>query len=580
VGKVVIAGICGAAILATSMAARGADLGLRGVPPELAVAAPANWSGLHIGTHTGAATGATEFPDVPGLASIFGDRVRTIGSIGGVQVGYDHQFNSIVLGIEADVSAAGLDGTNTCFAFSGNFSSANCRARIDALGSVTGRLGWAAGGDGRTLLYLRGGAAWAHDKIDITINDSFVFPPVIAGTSVVRWGWTLGAGVEYALSPAWSAKLEYGYYCLGHANVATPYTLNGAAFFDATAQNVHLIKLGMNYKLTGWPAGAGLFGGILDKAPLPEAPYRAADWEIEGGVRYWGSWSRFQKDLGGFVGDVLPASANVSRLTYDGMQANSGELFARVDNSSGIFVKGFIGGGGIAGGHMNDEDWAIDIGNGPVEYSNTISAKVDGSNFYGTADVGYAALRGPGYKVGPFFGYNYFRDKMRAFGCVQIANPLSVCAPPFTFPTSALGITEDDTWQSLRLGSSAEVMLTPRLKLTADAAWLPYVWFSGTDRHIFLGTSIVAEVFPESGHGTGVQLEAVLSYSLTDQLSIGIGGRYWAMRTTSGEWNCFGGLLCPGPTPPQIFRGTVEQAGVLVQAAYKFAAPAPIATEY
>jgi hypothetical protein len=35
-----------------------------------------------------------------------------------------------------------------------------------------------------------------------------------------------------------------------------------------------------------------------------------------------------------------------------------------------------------------------------------------------------------------------------------------------------------------------------------------------------------------------------------------------------------------GPTPPQIFRGTVEQAGVLVQAAYKFAAPAPIATEY
>ncbi len=143
---------------------------------------------------------------------------------------------------------------------------------------------------------------------------------------------------------------------------------------------------------------------------------------------------------------------------------------------------------------------------------------------------------------------------MQAFGCVQIANPLSVCAPPFTFPTSVLGITEDDTWQSLRLGSSAEVMLAPRLKLTADAAWLPYVKFNGTDHHIFLGSSIVAEVFPESGRGTGVQLEAVLSYYLTDQLSIGVGGRYWAMRTTSGEWNCFGGLLCPAPTPPQIFR--------------------------
>ncbi len=169
-GKVVIAGICGAAVLATSMAARGADLGLRGVTPEPLVAAPANWSGLHIGTHTGAAAGATEFPDVPGLASIFGDRVRTVGSIGGVQVGYDHQFDWLVFGIEADVSAAGLDGTNTCFAFSGNFSSANCRSRIDVLGSVTGRLGWAAGGDGRTLLYLRGGAAWAHDGTDPAAN--------------------------------------------------------------------------------------------------------------------------------------------------------------------------------------------------------------------------------------------------------------------------------------------------------------------------------------------------------------------------------------------------------------------------
>jgi hypothetical protein len=90
----------------------------------------------------------------------------------------------------------------------------------------------------------------------------------------------------------------------------------------------------------------------------------------------------------------------------------------------------------------------------------------------------------------------------------------------------------------------------------------------------------VAEVFPEEGSGTGVQLDAVLSYALTDQFSIGVGGRYWAMRTTSGQWSCFGGLLCPAATPPQYFRGKAEQAGVLVQAAYKFAAPAAIVTNY
>src|ERR1700694_923451 len=106
------------------MAARGADLGLRGVTPEPPVTAPWNWSGLYIGTHTGAAAGVTEFPDVPGLASIFGDRVRTSGPLGGVQGGSDPQLTALVRAIEAKVSAADLDGTNTCFAFSGDFSSA------------------------------------------------------------------------------------------------------------------------------------------------------------------------------------------------------------------------------------------------------------------------------------------------------------------------------------------------------------------------------------------------------------------------------------------------------------------------
>jgi len=63
VGKIVIAGICAAAVLATPMAARGADLGLRGATPEPAAAAPWNWSGLYVGTHTGAAAGVTEFPE-------------------------------------------------------------------------------------------------------------------------------------------------------------------------------------------------------------------------------------------------------------------------------------------------------------------------------------------------------------------------------------------------------------------------------------------------------------------------------------------------------------------------------------
>ena len=45
------------------------------------------------------------------------------------------------------------------------------------------------------------------------------------------------------------------------------------------------------------------------------------------------------------------------RLTYDGLQANSGELYGRVDSPYRIFVKGNAGLGRVFNGHENDEDW-------------------------------------------------------------------------------------------------------------------------------------------------------------------------------------------------------------------------------
>lgn len=94
------------------------------------------------------------------------------------------------------------------------------------------------------------------------------------------------------------------------------------------------------------------------------------------------------------------------------------------------------------------------------------------------------------------------------------------------------------------------------------------MWFDGTDDHLL--RSLVS---PESGHGTGVQLEAMLSYAVTDQLSLGVGGRYWSMWTTSGDTD-FGGN---GTIIPMRFAA--EQAALLVQGSYAFgtgAEPAPL----
>ncbi len=151
------------------------------------------------------------------------------------------------------------------------------------------------------------------------------------------------------------------------------------------------------------------------------------------------------------------------------------------------------------------------------------TAKVDGNVGYATLDIGHSWLRGTDYKVGTFVGYNYFREKMGAIGCVQTASPTdpdAPCAPgnPSFQPVPTTGaaiITERAEWRSLRLGVSGEYMLTDRLKVTGEAAYLPYVKFTGEDNHFAGNSGVLSTVFPQSGHGAGVQLEAMLSCPLT-----------------------------------------------------------------
>jgi len=143
---------------------------------------------------------------------------------------------------------------------------------------------------------------------------------------------------------------------------------------------------------------------------------------------------------------------------------------------------------------MHDEDWVI-FG-ATVPYSNTLSDPVNGNLAYATVDVGYSLFHGPSSKVGGFIGYNYFKENKAAYGCVQIANQNSDCVP--SIPNSTLVITEDNRWDSFRLGMNGVVTLVDRLTLTADAAYLPYVAFQGTDNHV-LRTNVPSTVSPETG---------------------------------------------------------------------------------
>jgi len=536
---------------------------------ELAPPPPAwFWTGFYGGVHVGAAAGVSNFAD-PFGSSIYGDNVTTPGFLAGGQIGFNWQAPNSpqVFGLEADFSWLDSDGTNTCLAYSGLFVSANCRVQPNVMGDLTARVGWAYGQLNHSLLYVKGGAAFVHDQIDITTNATPNFspaPPIPAtSSSLTKVGWTIGAGAEHAITPAWSVKLEYDYVGLPEETVAIPHGLaqpiSGVNFYNLTpggtthvTQNIQQANLGLNYKFGMDPSAAWGSASPAFPAKAPVGVF-ASGWELVAGMRDWYSSGRFQKDLGS---TNSPALANIlnSRLTYN-TTANSGELFGRIETPQNIFVKGFAGVGSLSG-QLNDEDWGI-IGFA-VPYSNTTS-NVQGDINYATLDLGYDFFRGAGYKLGAFVGYNYYYEDKSAYGCAQIANLLFDCVP--AIDNSVLVITEKDTWNSLRVGVSGEIMVTDRFKLGADIAYLPYVGFNGTDDHVLRSL-----IFQESGTGTGLQLESILSYLITEQFSVGLGGRYWAMWTTKNAISDTDGAPCPCQTLP----AKTDRVGVFVQLDYRW----------
>jgi hypothetical protein len=98
---------------------------------------------------------------------------------------------------------------------------------------------------------------------------------------------------------------------------------------------------------------------------------------------------------------------------------------------------------------------------------------------------------------------------------------------------------------------------------------MPYAQYSGLDSHLF---RLPVTFFPQNGSGRGVQTELILTYLVTENLKLGIGGRYWAMWTTSASQSCHGDCSGSSSSPPAPYTANTERFGTFVQASYQFAA--------
>lgn len=240
-----------------------------------------NWTGYYVGGTAGVGWG-TENSDVVNSPSGFivfppiipgSYEKRMLGFIGGIEGGYNQQFNSMVLGIEADFSYAHIDGSTaaneTFFPGAGTLCPVLtiCTTRVsyseqqtlDWLASLRARVGFAA--TPSWLIYGTGGWAFGEVKssamVDVAAQQTQVgvtqtFPTIFsASSSKVKNGWIVGGGTEYMLTQHWSGKVEYLYYDLGSVGMigtaADPRLAALTTPFNSQVRG-QIFRTGVNYK--------------------------------------------------------------------------------------------------------------------------------------------------------------------------------------------------------------------------------------------------------------------------------------------------------------------------------------------
>jgi hypothetical protein len=316
----------------------------------------------------------------------------------------------------------------------------------------------------------------------------------------------------------------------------------------------------------GWPPStdATAPGVLRTKAPAPPPSPLAGGFRFELGTRVFISNGSLAKNLS----DDPRSSPNlVSRLTYSSLSALSFEGFGRAENAFGTFAKGTVGIGGLGSGTLRDEDFPPALS----PYSNTVSLQQEGRLAYGNIDVGQIVATAGRVRGSLFLGYGYLAERVNAFGCSQTAGNPAVCVPAIS--NGILAITEDTHWNFARLGFLGEVRLFDRLTLLGEVAWVPYAQIDGQDTHwLRLGAAPGSFSGPtaETGAGSGVQIEAILSYQVTDLVSLGLGGRYWYLQT-NGVGDLEQAVVgFSGPPASQPLRFTTTRYGVFAQGAFQF----------
>lgn len=256
-------------------------------------------------------------------------------------------------------------------------------------------------------------------------------------------------------------------------------------------------------------------------------PAQAQDLEL--GLRYWISTGVTQ--WGHNAQQINPINGNpTSTLTYEGATGHAIELHARKNFGEGWFARGNAGLGEIRKGTLTDEDFAV----GQLKFSESSSSVKGNRLVYATLDIGRDlwVLNGGSGTIGLFAGYHHWSERLDAYGASWPVNFL------FGFPdlgNSVPLISNEVTWNSLRVGVTWNTSINPKTRFSLDAAWLPHATLRNEDSHWLRSDFGPAPNVFIKGRGHGFQLDLELRRQLSDHWEAGAGLRHWWIESRKGD---------------------------------------------
>lgn len=165
-----------------------------------------NWTGGYVGGQVGYAWGDSAYTNTlfDGLGAVDPD-----GFFGGIYAGYNYQFqNNVVLGIDADLNASGIDGTADYLEGGSQYNDHVNTSDVKYSAAIRARLGYSVD---RWLPYVAGGVSFA--RYNITLGEPG--DHVDFDMDKTMTGWNIGGGIEYAATDNIIVRAEYRYSDFG-----------------------------------------------------------------------------------------------------------------------------------------------------------------------------------------------------------------------------------------------------------------------------------------------------------------------------------------------------------------------------